>query len=302
MAVAVAGCMAGNDKARIAQLPDTNGMNNEILILKSHRFRYDQAVQLTGAKFVEVGLADRTLSEQVIAAITDQTAALLYLAEAESVRGSLPITQIAALLKPAGIPLIVDAAAEMPPFENFTRFLEQGADLVLFSGGKDIRGPQSSGMILGRQDLIADCAMNNYPNHSIGRPMKVDKETIVALVKAIELYCQRDFVAQMASWNVMTKRFVEALASVEGVTAWRGFPTEPGIQPATIPRAYIQLDRGKCGLSIDELSRQLQEGNPGIATGVLGDKLILNPQMLEEDEVDVVIYRLKEILYDGSPL
>jgi len=300
MTVSVAGCMTGKDEAKIAQLPNTAGMKDEVLILKCHRFRYDQAVLLTGAHFTEVGLSDRTLPEQLAAAVTDKSGPFLYLAEAEHVRGSLPLQQVVALLKPHGIPVIVDAAAEIPPFGNLKRYLEIGADLVIFSGGKDLRGPQSSGLLLGREDLIKACAMNTCPNHSVGRAMKVDKETIVGLVKAVELYCQQDFVAEMASWEAMVERFVKGLSDLPGVNVWRGFPTSPGIQPASIPRAYLELDEEEVGVSVKELHLALLEGNPGIATGMVGETLVLNPQMLKEDEVEIVISRLRRVVLNAK--
>jgi L-seryl-tRNA(Ser) seleniumtransferase len=296
LAVATAACIAGTDPVKVARLPDTSGMKNEIIILKCHRFRYDQAVRLTGAKLVEVGLADRTLPEELEAAINERTAAIIYLAEAEHVRGSLPLVMVCNIAKKHNVPVIVDAAAELPPIDNLRRFLEVGADLVIFSGGKDIRGPQSSGLILGKKSLIEACAANSCPNHSIGRPMKVDKETIVGLLKAVEIYVQQDFKGRMQRWEEIVQYFVTELDGLKGIKAWRGFPTEPGIQPTCIPRAYIEISEEELGISIPEIQARLREGDPGIVVGTFEKGLVLNPQMLEDGEEKIVVGRLKEIL------
>lgn len=296
LAVATAACMAGTDPVKVARLPDTSGMKNEVVILKCHRFRYDQAVRLTGARLTEVGLADRTLPEELEAAISERTAAVIYLAEAERVRGSLPLIKVVEIAKRYDVPVIVDAAAELPPVDNLRRYLDTGADLVLFSGGKDIRGPQSSGLILGKKSLIEACAANSCPNHSIGRPMKVDKETIVGLLKAVELYVQKDFVHETQRWEKIVQYFLVEFREINGVKVWRGFPTEPGIQPACIPRAYIEIGETRLGISIGEIQARLREGDPGIVVGTFDKGLVLNPQMLEEGEEKVVVSRLKEIL------
>lgn len=289
LAVSAAACMAGTDPASIRRLPDSAGMRNEILMLKAHRFGFDQAVRLAGARIVEVG-------EELEAALTERTAAYLYLAEAENSRGSLPLPQVTQLLNRRNVPVIVDAAAELPPVANFRRYLEQGAALVIFSGGKDIRGPQSSGLILGRKDLIAACACNSCPNYSIGRPMKVDKESICGLVRAVELYLSQDFEREMRGWEEMVEAFVERLSGVAGVEVRRGFPSPPGIQPAGIPRAYVQIDPSRTGVSAAQVRKKLQDGDPGIETDLDGDCLVLNPQLLTRKEAKAVIDRLAAVL------
>jgi seryl-tRNA(Sec) selenium transferase len=198
------------------------------------------------------------------------------------------------------VPVIVDAAAELPPVTNFRHYLEQGAALVLFSGGKDLRGPQSSGLILGRRDLIAACACNSCPNYSVGRPMKVDKESICGLVRAVELYVGRDFASQMRGWEEMVGAFAKRLSGIPGITVRRGFPSPPGIQPAGIPRAYVQIDRSKTGLSSEQVHKELQQSDPGIMADLQGDCLVLNPQMLTAREAKAIARRLAGILRRGG--
>lgn len=296
LTVSAASCMAGKDPVKIAQLPDCTGMRNEVVILKCHRCRYDQAVLLTGARLIEVGLPDRTLKEELEAVIKDQTAAILYFAESEHVRGSLPLSTVVDIAKKHDVPLIVDAAAELPPVENLRHYLEVGADLAIFSGGKDIRGPQSTGLILGRKDLIESCAYNSCPNHSVGRPMKVDKEAAIGLLKAIELYLEQDFEAEMEQWEKLVQCFIDELSKIPGVKVWRGFPSPPGIQPSNIPRAYIQIDEDKLGISAEEMTRRLIEGDPGIVMGTFNNGLVLNPQMIEEGEEKIILQRCKDVI------
>jgi L-seryl-tRNA(Ser) seleniumtransferase len=291
--------MAGEDPVSIRRLPDSAGMRNEILMLKAHRFGFDQAVRQAGARIVEVGSPDRASQEQLEAALGERSAAFLYLAEAQDSRGSLPLPQVTQIMNRGNVPVIVDAAAELPPVTSLRHYLEQGAALVLFSGGKDIRGPQSSGLILGRRDLIAACACNSCPNYSVGRPMKVDKESICGLVRAVELYVARDFAGRMRGWEQMVGAFVKRLSGIPGVRVRRGFPSPPGIQPAGIPRAYVQVDRSKTGLSCEQVHKELQQGDPGIVADLQGECLVLNPQLLTDREAKAIARRLAGILRRG---
>jgi L-seryl-tRNA(Ser) seleniumtransferase len=299
LAVSAAACMAGTNPANIRRLPDSAGMRNEIIMLKCHRFGFDQAVRMAGARIVEAGLPERTLPEELEAALSEHTAAFLYLAEAETAGGSLPLPQITGLMNQRDIPVIVDAAAELPPVGNFKHYLAQGAALVIFSGGKDIQGPQSAGLILGRRDLIAACACNSCPNFSVGRPMKVDKESICGLVKAVELYLNQDFEREMRGWEQTVEVFIKQLSGVAGVKVRRGFPSPPGIQPVGIPRAYVELDRSRTGVSSEQVRKELQEGDPGIEADLHGDCLVLNPQLLTMKEAKAVARRLVAILQPG---
>ena len=151
-----AACIAGDDPAKITRLPDTRGMRNEIVIQRAHRFAYDQAYRVAGGVLVEIGLARRTQPFELEDAITERTAAVAHLISPfTSPPGILPLDQVVAIAHRRGVPVIVDAASMLPPRENLTKFLRLGADLVSFSGGKGIRGPQSTGILAGRRDLCA---------------------------------------------------------------------------------------------------------------------------------------------------
>jgi len=285
LAVATAACLAGTDPDKIRQLPDTGGMADQALVLPAHRMVYDQAVRLAGAELVEVGTLSSASLEQVEAAITKRTALFFYFAGAASMPGSLPLRDLADLLKPYGIPLVVDAAAELPPVANLTGFLADGADLVVFSGGKEIGGPQSSGFILGSGPLIRACSLNNFPNHSIGRSMKTDKETIVGLVTAVELFVQRDYAAIFDRWRAVSESVVSAVNRLPGCVARIGYPTVPGIQPREIPRAYID----KSPIADADLRERLLRRTPPVAVGVEDGAVAINPQCLADDEVEPLI-------------
>jgi D-glucosaminate-6-phosphate ammonia-lyase len=162
--ISAAACIAGTDPARITRLPDTRGMRNEIVVERSHRNRYDHALRQVGATFVEYGYARGTEPWELEAAITPQTAAVAYCVT-NATPWSLPLPTVATIAHRHGLPVIVDAAAELPPAENLRRFVDEGGDLVVFSGGKGLRGPQPSGLILGRRDLIVACqpAPHDWP-------------------------------------------------------------------------------------------------------------------------------------------
>ena len=300
LAVAAAACMAGADPAKAKQLPDTSGMKSEIVVLRSHRLHYDQAVRVSGARFVEVGFGDWSDIEDVASHITDNTAAILYTAKMEKARGSVPLEKIIALAIARDVPVIVDAADELPPMSNLRRFVDMGADLVTFSGGKDIRGPQASGLIVGKQKWIQACATNNCPNYGVGRPMKVAKETIAGLVKALEMYIQQDFDAEFRAWEGQRDYLVERLSNLPGVHASATKPLSDGAPGSFyLPAAYVDLDEEKLGLTVEAVIQQLQAGDPGIVVGRSPGGLVLRAHMLQAGEEKILAARLLEVL--GQP-
>ena len=212
--LSVAACITGNDPEYIRRIPNTEGMKNEIIILKAHSCQYEQQVRQAGGNIVEIGQSKRTELWELNRAINPNTAGILYFAESAFLRGSLPLKDIISVAKERNVPVLVDAAAEIPPVKNLTSYLEMGADLVQFSGGKDIRGPQSSGFIIGKKHLIEACALNSNPHAAVGRPFKVDKETIVGLLKAVEIYLQQDFDEEMKMWAKQTDYIADQLSQI----------------------------------------------------------------------------------------
>lgn len=296
LSISTAACMAGTDPAKMRHLPDSEGMRNEVVIHKGHRNPYDHAIRQVGAKLVEIGFAWTTFPWELERAINERTAAIAYFVQFEPGSASMPLPGVIEIAKRRGVPVIVDAAAELPPRDNLRKFIEMGADLVIFSGGKDLCGPQASGLILGRKDLIEACALNSSPNYSIGRPMKAGREEIVGLITALELYLAQDFESEMRSWEEQVDYLIGALAGLPHVIVRRGIPTDEGIQPACIPRAYIDIDEGGLGMTKEDVVRRLREGDPGVVVGVSRRSIIVNPQMLRRGEERVVARRLKEVL------
>ena len=292
LTIAAAALMAGDRLDAILALPDTGGLRDQVVVLKSHRIRYDQAVRLSGARFVEVGVTSWTGIEQVAGAITERTAGLFFSAEAAGLRGSLPLRDLAALARARGVPVLVDAAAELPPASNISRYLDEGADLVVFSGGKEIGGPQSSGFVVGSAELIGFCRANAFPHYGVGRGMKTDKETVAGLIKAVELWVARDYDAIFREWQRIVDAVVEGVARLPDVKAERGYPTEPGTQPAVIPRAYLS-HRTRPAV---ELRSALLRHQPAIAVGVENGRLAINPQCLARAEVPLVVNALVGVL------
>jgi D-glucosaminate-6-phosphate ammonia-lyase len=298
IALMAAACMAGSDGAKILQLPDTTGMKRRFVVQRAHRNPFDQALRVAGGEFVEVD-SDAAELER---ALTDDVAGIFCTVAWFCPREVLPLPQVAEIAHRAGIPVIVDASAEVPPAENLSRFIREGADLVAFSGGKAIRGPQASGFILGRPDLIEACRRNDCPNMSVGRSMKAGKEEIVGLVKAVELYIRKDHAAEMAVWERRVGHILESLGDMEHVRVWRQLPHGIGQQ---IPHAAVSWDEAALGVTHVDAVRRLKEGRPRIAAQLIGPQryafagftapeLRLHPHTLQEGEEIVVARRLRE--------
>jgi len=294
LTLATAACITGTDPAKIRQLPDLQGLKNEVLIQKSHRNGYDHAIRQAGVTLVEFGLIKETYPWELGAAISDRTAAIVHFLEFENDR-NLALSDVIPIAKEMGLPLIVDAAAELPPVENLSRFFHMGADLTVFSGGKDIRGPQCSGLVVGGRDLIDACALNANPNYSIGRAMKVGKEEIAGMIAALERYLSQDFAAEEKLWEDMVAHIVDTLADIPGLDARRVSPAEPGVQPNWIPRVYLDWQKGTIPLSSGEARSLLRQGEPGIAVGTTSTGLFVNPQTLTPGQEKIIAKRLRKL-------
>ncbi|MEM7034723.1 MAG: aminotransferase class V-fold PLP-dependent enzyme, partial [Chloroflexota bacterium] len=189
LALATAACITGTNPDAIYQLPDLTGLKNEVIIHRSHRNGYDHGVRQVGVRVVEIGYTTGTQRWELEQAINENTAAIFWFQGAMTGMGELPLPTVIEIAKSHGVPVVVDGAAQLPPVSNLWHFTKElGADLAVFSGGKDLRGPQPTGLIVGRRDLIEACTLNGSPNHSLGRPMKVGKEEMVGLLAAVERY------------------------------------------------------------------------------------------------------------------
>jgi L-seryl-tRNA(Ser) seleniumtransferase len=255
LCLATCAVTAGADPAKIDRLPDLTGMKSEIVIQKAHRNSYDHAFRMVGVKLVEAETA-----EDVQRAIGPQTAALAMVLSHNSLGHKVELEEMIAIAHRAGLPLILDAAAEVPPASNLSRFVKMGADLVAFSGGKELRGPQCSGLLLGRKDLIAAAYANSAPHNRFARIAKVGKEEIIGLLTAVEIYLKRDEAAELRQREAMLGRVAKRLKGLPGVT------TEfiPNLDPSHSPRLSVQWDEVKLGLTPGEMVKRLREGEPSI--------------------------------------
>ena len=208
-----AACVAGKDQKAILQLPDVTGLKSEVIIQKAHRYGYDHAVRTTGVKMVEVETAD-----DLERAAGPKTAMMLFFNDAQG-RGKIGNADFVALGKKHNIPTFIDASADVPPVENLTKYTKMGFDLVTFSGGKGIRGPQSAGILAGRRDLIEAARLNTSPySDTIARGMKVNKEEMLGMLAAIERFVSMDHAAEqkeMGSEDLHHRRFRQGSAVTE---------------------------------------------------------------------------------------
>ncbi len=257
--VGTAACVAGSDPIKIEQLPDTTGLKGEAIVHRAHRNGYDHSVRAAGVKLIEVGYGHATIPYQLEAAFSERTALVLYVESPWASRGALSLAQTCEIAHSHGVPVLVDAAAMLPPNSNLTRYIADGADLVTYSGGKGLHGPQSSGILAGRADLIAAARANGSPNHSIGRPAKAAKEDIVGLMVAIQLYLERDHEAAMDHWISQAEYMIERLQSVPGI----GVSLLHDGREHLTPRVEITFDQ-PTGVSARELIAALEEGDPRI--------------------------------------
>ena len=299
LTLAAAACLAGTDVARMERLPDTDGMPNEVIIHRAHRTGYDHAIRAAGARLVEIGFNDRGAGAgvrgleawEIEAAIGPKTAAIAYTATPDL---EPPLERIVAVAERFGLPVIVDAAAQLPPKENLRRFIGAGASLVAFSGGKAIRGPQGSGLLCGRDKLVASALIQmldmdqlpetwappdgllsrhfpeRFPHHGLGRGFKVDKETIAGLVVALERFAAFDLEADIAMRRRMLEHIAQAVEALPHCVA--RFPVAP--PPARFardrgsemkfPSLAIEIDAVALRTDILTLSLALQRQNPPV--------------------------------------
>ena len=289
-----AAVMAGKDPALMGQLPNADGLKNEIVMHKSHRFPYDQCYTSTGAKIVEIGDGRRCQPWELEAAINDNTAAVAYLFSGFLTRRAIPLEQVVEIAHACGVPVVVDAASYLPPRANLRRFIEEGADMVQFSGGKAVRGPQGTGILAGRADLIEAAYANASPHQFIGRGMKVAKEEIVGLLEALRIFASEDEDAETRRLTEMCQQVVDALIEAPGLEV----SVEHDEWDYLIPHAVIRFTRDWRGPSRDEVDHAMAAGDPPIYMHNIfnPDELAVDPINLDERELEIVIRHLREVL------
>jgi L-seryl-tRNA(Ser) seleniumtransferase len=249
MAAATAGCMAGTDPQKVWQLPDTTGMKNEVVMLGG-RSAFDSAIRLTGAKLVTVGSVD-----DLPRALNDRTAMVYTTWLGDRLQEALAVT------KKAGVPLMLDDAAGIPPIENLTAYARMGIDLFCFSGGKGLCGPQCSGILVGRKDLIEAALAQCSPwEGAVCRAMKVGKEEIVGVLTAVESWTKLDLAALNKQWSKRVERIAKLVETVPGVTTSITIP-EGG---NSYPTLTVSWDQEAFGFTVADCDRELRAGDPRI--------------------------------------
>lgn len=293
LCLATCAVTAGKDRAKINQLPNLSGMKSAIIIQKAHRNSYDHAFRMVGVKLIDVETV-----EEVRRAINERTAALAMVLSHNSLGHKVELGEMISLAHAAKLPLILDAAAEIPPAENLKKFVGMGADLVAFSGGKNLRGPQCSGLLLGRKDLVEAAYVNSAPNNYFARIAKVGKEEVVGLLTAVELALQNDEQQQRREWTATLNRIGDRLKKVP--TVHTEFITNADYSHS--PRLSVQWDEARLKVTLDEMVKRLREGTPSIEASDMTKfrpawkGLGIFPYNLQPGEDMIIANRIVEIL------
>jgi L-seryl-tRNA(Ser) seleniumtransferase len=287
LTLGTAAVLAGTDRDKIAALPNLEGMKSEVIIQKAHRFGYDRAVRNCGVKLVEVETRD-----DLERTVSDKTAMMLFLNMNNSA-GQIKHQEFVELGKKHSVPTMIDCAADVPPVENLFKYTAMGFDLVIFSGGKGIRGPQSAGLLLGRKDLIAAARMNASPNGSaIGRGMKVNKEEMVGMLAAIEAYLKRDHEKEWKEFESRAETIRKAVSAVPGVTAEIHVPEVAN----HVPHVRITWNAEEKKLTARDVITTLRDGEPSIRARGGRQGLDIGVWMMKPGEAKIVATRLRRVL------
>jgi uncharacterized pyridoxal phosphate-dependent enzyme len=281
LTVATAACIAGGDPDKMAQLPDLTGLKDEVIMPRYSRTAYDHAAKVVGTRIVEVATR-----EELEAALGPRTAMVMVLAGRGSQEGPLSIKEIASLTSPRRVPILVDAAADELVVPN--PYLTAGADLVAYSGGKCLRGPQCAGLLIGRKGLVQAAWASSAPHHGLGRGFKVGREEIVGMLTAVEMWMKRDHAKEQRTWTSWLEHIATRLAKVPGVTTEI---TQPRGLSNRTPSLRVQWDPTRIPLTGDDVEKLLWEGEPRIAVGGAGSFLPFPPNF--EPNISIVPYQLE---------
>ena len=319
-----AACVTGLDPGRMNRLPDTRGMRSEVVMVRSQRNFYDHAVRAVGVQLLEVGLPDRYAGAgvrdaeawEIADAISERTAAVHWVAGTDA-RPSLE--EVIEVARAAGVPVLVDAAAQLPPAENLRRFVLAGADLVAFSGGKAIGGPQASGILCGKRDLIMAAALQcldldvfyeqwmppvhfidkarlrGLPQHGIGRSCKVGKEEIAGLLTALRLFVEDDATRRRARWLRLMQELAHGLDGLAEAAVEL-------LDEREVPQVALAL-KAAANLSALDVMRRLEIGTPAIhadPSAVAEGRILFGPMSLKSGEPALIVERVRAVLDAGA--
>jgi len=292
----IASCISMKHQKEFKYISSDTVSESEVIIFRSHRNPYDQAIELLGVEIIESGypnnisIRTETDLEQLI---NEKTVAIFYLDSAPGgwlSPGALNLDSTIRVAASRSVPVVVDAAAQLPPVSNLWNYTKGGAAAALFSGGKDLRGPQSTGLVVGKTELLKWLELNNFPNYGIGRIYKVGREEMTGLYNAIKEYLQNDEDKQIAWYEEIVKLYVKAFSGSSVFKMSRAYPNEAG-QP--VPRARIHIQTEK--LNAEKLKQELLARERSIFTMIENGHLYINPVTIDQEEAEYVLNELKEI-------
>jgi len=297
LVLSAAACMTGLDPEKVERLPNTEGMRSEILIQKGLRTKYDRCMTVPGATLVEVGgglleLVSGVRPKQIEGAISDRTAAIHYLAPGTS--KVVSIEDVVRIGKKHGVPIIVDAAGQVYPVENLKKYAAMGADLVCY-GAKYFGGPSSTGIVVGRKDLVDAVALNSFigfessPYRALGRGYKVDRREVVAVVVALRRWMTMDHRSRFQSSDRKARYIVGELKKIHGIKL-TPLPEEVGLA------TEVRIDLDKSPEATDKLVGRLREGDPSVWVGSEENILWINALTLVDGDEEVLVESLANVL------
>lgn len=289
----LAGILTGSDEKLIRQLPDVTGMKSEVIIQKSHRNPFDHQLRSTGIKLIEIETVD-----DLHAAVSNRTA-MMHFTNFANAAGQIKVDEWVKLARQYNVPCMNDAAADTPPASHLWDYANMGYDLITFSGGKAIRGPQCAGLLIGRKEMVANALLNNSPNEdTIGRSQKVGKEEILGMVKALELFLNEDHDALAKEWQVRLELISRQITKVPGVSTSFFVPDIAN----HVPHMRITWDEARISLTAEQASKLLRDGKPAIAIGGGEGKpgLAMNSFMLQPGEDEMVAAQLAKLLREHA--
>jgi L-seryl-tRNA(Ser) seleniumtransferase len=287
LVLATLGAITKGDPRLIVRMPAGDGLATEVVMHTVHRCPYDPAIQLAGGKIVQIGNAYQTFEWELEAALSERTAMVLWVDGTDLGHGALDVSTTVKLAHARGIPVLVDAAAQLPPHTNLWHYTRDlGADAAVFSGGKGLRGPQASGLMVGTKEFIEAARANGAPHQRLARALKAGKEDVAGLVRAVELFLSQDHEAATRAWEQTVQDWVDTLCRVQGLTAVRDFPNEAG-QP--VPRVKVTVDPHLAGVSSDELIARLWDQDPRVCV-LRGDEssFFITPETLAPGEAPLL--------------
>jgi len=300
MFLSIIACITEGDDKKIKQYPELTGMKNEVIIQMPHQFcKYYKVFRYAGAHIIFVGTAEKVKPEDIENAINEKTAAIAYFVF-DPQPGVVPLDQVIQIAHRYSVPVIVDAASELPPRENLRKFIAMGADLVIFSGGKDIGGPNDTGIICGRKKLVDTCFKLGPYNYDedifIGRILKVSKEDVIGLITALNNYIKSDEQSKIRKWERQADFIIRELNKIPGVKAEKVYPIIRHPRPACVPRVQLTLNFKNKRLDAESILTKLASGDPSIRLYKVDDKIYINPQCLTWHETRTILNALKSLL------